>query len=115
MVKNITERHCCMKELAIQCIPLDALHDKANSIQSSDTPLPGFEDALAEALVKWFKNDFFKWSDPIKCPVCDGKTKLQEMGTPTAEERQGGAGRVEIHICDEGTHCPGVFRFARYK
>ena len=83
------------------------------STESSE--VPGYEDGLALALVKWFKADFFQWVDPIKCPTCSGSTAMRSMGTPNVEEASGGAGRVEIHACSENTGCPGVFRFPRYK
>ncbi|KAG8923254.1 peptide-N4-(N-acetyl-beta- glucosaminyl)asparagine amidase [Tulasnella sp. 418] len=102
-----------LQDLALQdCIPLEQLHSQAEEILKS-SPSLGFEDALAEALVKWFKKDFFKWADPIICPRCEGKTTMRGMVEPTAEEREKGGGRVELHKCDnEG--CGGVFRFARY-
>lgn len=78
--------------------------------------VPGDEDGLALALVKWFKADFFTWVDPIKCPRCGGGTRMKGMGNPNEEERAGGAGRVEIHVCSESTTgCSGETRFPRYK
>ncbi|KIO21154.1 hypothetical protein M407DRAFT_29211 [Tulasnella calospora MUT 4182] len=100
-------------DAALEEIPLQELHAAAEaSVQAND--VPGYEDGLANALVKWFKKDYFKWVDPIKCPSCGGKTEYREMGAPTAEETQGGAGRVEVHACAEGSNCSGVFRFARF-
>lgn len=97
-------------------IPLQELHDRAEGIQSSNCPQPCFEDALAEVLVTWFRDDFFVWADrkTEKCPVCDGPMELRESPTPTDEERRGGAHRIELHAC-KGSGCDGAFRFARYK
>lgn len=97
-------------------MPLQMLHDRAERIQSSNTPLPCFEDALADVLVKWFKDDFFVWADgkTEKCPVCGGSMGYQGSPIPTEEERRGGANRVEMHVCKD-TKCNGNFRFARYK
>lgn len=53
------------------------------------------------------------WVDPIKCPKCGGPTRSAGSATPTEEERRDGAGRVELHQCeDEG--CNGQRRFRRY-
>ncbi|KAG8940232.1 Peptide-N(4)-(N-acetyl-beta- glucosaminyl)asparagine amidase [Tulasnella sp. 424] len=88
-------------DMALEEIPLQELHSAAEaSVQANE--VPGYEDGLANALVKWFKDNYFKWIDPVKCPRCGGKTVLREMGAPTAEETQGGAGRVEVHACAEG-------------
>lgn len=98
-------------------IPLQELHDKAEAIQSSNEPLPCFEDALAEVLVRWFRDEFFVWIDrkTEKCPVCQREPlKLISTPTPSSEERRGGAGRVEVFKC-ANAHCSGTYRFPRYK
>jgi peptide-N4-(N-acetyl-beta-glucosaminyl)asparagine amidase len=75
-----------------------------------------FEDGLAEALVKWFKPEFFAWIDPIKCPKCDGATRMSGFVQPTSEESNGQASRVELHVCNkENGECDGQIRFPRYK
>ncbi|KAG9005084.1 peptide-N4-(N-acetyl-beta- glucosaminyl)asparagine amidase [Tulasnella sp. JGI-2019a] len=101
-------------DLALDCIPLQDLHTTAERLVESKE-VPGFEDGLADALVKWFKT-WFKWADPIKCPLCSGKTNFASMGTPDAEESLGGAGRIELHRCAGETqpNCTGLFRFPRY-
>ncbi|KAL1410384.1 Peptide-N(4)-(N-acetyl-beta-glucosaminyl)asparagine amidase [Vanrija albida] len=71
----------------------------------------GYEDALALAAARWFKHEYFRWVDPIKCAQCGGATRGSGSGQPTAEERAGGAGRVELHTC---TQCSAVRRFPRY-
>lgn len=87
-------------------------------------------DALAEALVKWFKPNYFVWigvfspfplaphlpsgTDPIKCKSCQGSTESIGMAEPTQDDLLGGAGRVEQHKClDPG--CGTIVRFPRYK
>ncbi len=79
----------------------------------------GAEDALAISLLRWFKNEFMRWVDPIPCPMCGGSTQNVGSTEPTPEERKGGAGRVEMWACTEdraeGGKCPGLRRFARYK
>ncbi|KAF8323050.1 hypothetical protein DL93DRAFT_2070476 [Clavulina sp. PMI_390] len=103
-----------LQDIALSNIPIADIYDTADRLQASNTPLPCYEDALAEALVKWFKPNFFKWADPIKCTKCGKGTNLKEVtGPSTQEEREGGAGRVEIHICED-TECGTVNKFPRF-
>jgi hypothetical protein len=80
---------------------------------AKDPPFTPFgrEDALALAAARWFKHEFFRWVDPIKCAQCGSATQSAAAGTPTEEERAGGAGRVEVHRC---TVCGADRRFPRY-
>lgn len=96
---------------AKRLIPMEQLHKTAKEIQEGESPLPGYEDALAAALVKWFKPNFFVWIDPIKCTVCQGETTHKGMGTPSEDDLAGGAGRVELHQCNL---CGNIVRFPRY-
>ncbi|KAG8720884.1 peptide-N4-(N-acetyl-beta- glucosaminyl)asparagine amidase [Ceratobasidium sp. 394] len=105
-----------LQDLARQEIPIQRLQAEATALQQSDSPLACQDDALAQVLVKWFKNEYFKWADPIKCPKCSGKTEMTGMVTPNEYERAGGAGRVEMHVCTrENGVCDGRFRFPRFK
>lgn len=70
----------------------------------------GFEDALVLAAARWFKHEYFRWADPIKCG-CGGDTAYEGQGEPSAEDREGGAGRVELHNCKA---CGKDTRFPRY-
>ncbi|KAG9101005.1 hypothetical protein FS749_011088 [Ceratobasidium sp. UAMH 11750] len=104
-----------LQDLARQEIPIQRLQAEATALQQSDSPLPCQDDALAQVLVKWFKNEYFKWADPIKCPKCAGKTEMTGMVAPNEYERAGGAGRVEMHVCTrENGPCDGSFRFPRF-
>ncbi|KAF8582669.1 hypothetical protein K439DRAFT_1350761 [Ramaria rubella] len=100
---------------AMTYIPLQELHDRAERLQSSNIPLPCFEDALADVLVKWFRDDFFVWIDRKveKCPTCGEAMGLTSSPLPSEEERKGGASRVEMYTCKDSM-CTGNFRFARY-
>lgn len=103
------------QDLALSHVPISELYETADKLMATNTPLPCYEDALAEALVKWFKPNFFIWIDPIKCPKCGGETKLKEVqGPSTAEDRAGGARRVELHLCGDES-CGTIDRFPRYK
>lgn len=95
-------------------MPIQVLYERAEVLQSGLNPLPSLEDALADVTVHWFKEDFFRWADPIKCPSCSGETAAAGLVPPNPEERQGRAGRVELHLC-KNTHCGDAYRFPRYK
>ena len=71
------------------------------------------EDAQALALAQWFKHTYMRWVDPVPCPKCGGKTNGIGGDSPNPKEIADGAGRVELHKC-ENADCGGVRRFARY-
>ena len=73
----------------------------------------GREDAQAIALARWFKHDYMKWVDPIKCPFCGGPTNAIGSVEPTRLEKSKGAGRCELHRCTDGA-CRAERRFPRY-
>nr|XP_031862971.1 uncharacterized protein CI109_001446 [Kwoniella shandongensis]KAA5530043.1 hypothetical protein CI109_001446 [Kwoniella shandongensis] len=73
----------------------------------------GKEDATVLGLCQWFKSSFMRWIDPIPCPICGGSTHSEGSASPTTEEREDGAGRVELHKCND-TSCGAVRRFGRY-
>lgn len=103
----------CEQDDAVSHIPLQDLHAAADARQAGEDPLPSFEDALAEALVKWFKPSFFKWADPITCADCSKPMASRGHAAPTPDERAGGAGVVELYACENGDG--STFRFPRYK
>ncbi|BEI82098.1 hypothetical protein CcaverHIS002_0212580 [Cutaneotrichosporon cavernicola] len=85
-------------------------HKKGGESFSGLPPGFGYEDALVLAAARWFKHEYFRWADPIKC-ACGGDTTYEGQGEPSAEDLQGGAGRVELHKC---TACEKDTRFPRY-
>lgn len=65
------------------------------------------------ALLKWFKNDFFTWTNRPNCLRCGTNNNLQELGHvhPNNEDREYGASRVEGYKCLD---CRIITRFPRY-
>lgn len=67
-----------------------------------------------QALLEWFKKDFFTWTNKPKCIKCgvDG-SQMEDLGYvhPNNEEREYGASRVEGYKCKT---CRIVTRFPRY-
>ncbi|CAE6431862.1 unnamed protein product [Rhizoctonia solani] len=115
LVRHPNPHYVYMQDLAREQIPMERIRAEATALQQSDSPLACEQDALAQVLVQWFKHEYFKWADPIKCPRCGGETRASGMVPPTPYERDGGAGRVELHVCvGEKGACDGSFRFPRY-
>uniref|UniRef100_A0A8R1HQN3 Thioredoxin domain-containing protein n=1 Tax=Caenorhabditis japonica TaxID=281687 RepID=A0A8R1HQN3_CAEJA len=69
------------------------------------------EMELLRNLMDWFKNDFFTWFDSPTCEKCTLKASGGLAGTPTKNEQEDGASRVEIFICNG---CNSEMRFPRY-
>ena len=92
-------------------VPWAALCEKAGRTADADgdaaTP-PG--EAELKQLLRWFKHEFFKWVDKPACEETGAPTESAGMGAPTAEERAGGAGRVELYRGPTGH----ITRFPRY-
>ncbi|VDL69876.1 unnamed protein product [Nippostrongylus brasiliensis] len=95
------------KTLAISLIPVDDLRKQAADENGVLNKLQ-----LAKALLHWFKNDFFSWCDSPICEVCFKQTPKGKglKGTPTPEEKESGADRVEVYCCT----CGAEVRFPRY-
>ncbi|KIR32672.1 peptide-N4-(N-acetyl-beta-glucosaminyl)asparagine amidase [Cryptococcus deuterogattii MMRL2647] len=91
--------------------------DMTSSIASisSNPPFRPFDrvDAEVLALCRWFKNDYMRWVDPIRCPACAGPTFSAGTVPPDRTERWDGAARVEVHVCKD-KNCATQRRFPRY-
>ena len=70
-----------------------------------------FRDYVLKQLLHWYKHEFFRWTNSPKCAQCQSDTQSIGHAQPTAEERQGRAGIVELYRC---TRCSAVTRFPRY-
>ena len=103
-----------LQEKALDNIPFDILHDRADTLQKSHNDLD-FQDCLAQVLVEWAKNDFLKWIDPVRCSECSGETEGVGSDSPRQEESAlGGAGRVELYRCKNLACNAPIVRFPRY-
>ncbi|CAK9052834.1 Peptide-N(4)-(N-acetyl-beta-glucosaminyl)asparagine amidase (PNGase) (N-glycanase 1) (Peptide:N-glycanase) [Durusdinium trenchii] len=73
---------------------------------------PGHSAASMNDLLKWFKNDFFRWTDSPFCQTCSTKaTKNEGFVEPTEKELRYGGKRVESWRC---TGCDALLRFPRF-
>ena len=76
--------------------PVVLLYERA---LTSENPRSSFSDELLKQLLKWFKFEFFSWTNQPKCHVCSGPTTFVGGSDPTMEEQRGHAGRVEVYTC----------------
>ena len=88
------------KVIALSCVP-DAIQYMTYSKEQ------------IKALLKWFKNDFFKWMDRPLCPNCNTWDKMERWGdaTPTNEDREFNATKIESYTCKD---CKATVKFPRY-
>jgi len=74
------------------------------------------DDDYIQSLLRWFKRDFFKWTNRPRCPLCSKDPSVSAIptgttGPTTPEEVAGKATRVETYNC---TNCATPHRFPRY-
>ena len=64
-------------------------------------------------LLKWFKEEFFKWVDRPECPRCKESAKMERWGDamPRNEDREFNATKIESYKCRD---CKIEVRFPRY-
>lgn len=71
----------------------------------------GYTDFIVLELLKWYKHDFFKWTNEPEATPAQGKPRLVRIEAPSPQEaRDGNAGRTEIYQCEDGT----IIRYPRY-
>lgn len=125
------------QEAALEAIPFDRVYatveanlakqeqeikdrERTTRDDKNDTPSGitkySYEDFLVKEVLRWFKEDFFKWVNKDACPFCnnDNQDKLQLIGCEPAsqqERSEGDASNTEIYKC---LQCSKVHRFPRY-
>ncbi|KAH3840242.1 hypothetical protein DPMN_113689 [Dreissena polymorpha] len=107
---------------ALQTMPVRQLQEEAaetlTQLKEVDDTKSGdngksldIKDCLVLALLKWFKNSFFRWMDAPSCRQCGGKTSFHGNDAPTPEDLRFEGNRVEKYRCDV---CGEFTRFVRY-
>ncbi|CAE7284772.1 NGLY1 [Symbiodinium pilosum] len=72
----------------------------------------GYEIAFMRMLVRWFKHEFFSWTNTPRCENCgSSETKTVGRADPTPEEQHFLANTVEVAACSK---CGHQTRFPRY-
>ncbi|KAM4689270.1 peptide-N(4)-(N-acetyl-beta-glucosaminyl)asparagine amidase isoform 2-T2 [Discoglossus pictus] len=105
-----------LQQKALETIPVAELKKKAEEklLQTksldADTTL-NEEDFLMLELLRWFKEDFFKWVNSLPCSQCGGQTIVKDALSPSTDDLRWGANRVENHYCEK---CQHSNRFPRY-
>ncbi|BFZ53082.1 Peptide-N(4)-(N-acetyl-beta-glucosaminyl)asparagine amidase [Savitreella phatthalungensis] len=102
-------------DTALDKLDLGKIYEYAEEIEAEgkDGDKLGHQDYVIRGLLRYFKRDFFTWVNSPVCSRCSGETAMHAMGSPSADEQRGGAGRVELHRCKNGG-CGHVERFPRY-
>ncbi|CDS36169.1 Peptide N(4) (N acetyl beta) [Echinococcus multilocularis] len=98
--------------LARKAVPLDNLLKEAADL-SRTSPKNVGPYSLLRALLRWFKEDFFTWTQDQVCDNC-GSIMVAKSGHPTeAEFVEGSAHFVEIYTCPTSSSHPQK-RFPRF-
>ena len=96
--------------IAMSHIPLETLDAKAGIAAGAPWGARHNTKFLRE-LLRWFKMDFFKWTNAPACGFCGAKTEHVGMGQPSPHEAADQASRVEVYSCKT---CGSQTRFPRY-
>ncbi|MEE6509773.1 hypothetical protein FKM82_027779, partial [Ascaphus truei] len=105
-----------LQQKALAHIPVSEMKERAQKklLEAKriepDTTVTG-EDFLLLELLRWYKENFFKWVNSLPCSRCGGQTQVKDALPPSAEDLQWGANRVENHYCEK---CQHINRFPRY-
>ncbi|TPX44935.1 hypothetical protein SeMB42_g04160 [Synchytrium endobioticum] len=98
------------QDKAREYLPVEKLHAGARQTCEADSERD-FQEELMKSMMKWFKNDFFKWVNSPECDYCLSATQAFGNAPPNAEELKWQADRVELYEC---TICGKLSRFPRY-
>lgn len=107
---------------ALQLIPLERIYGEAQKecqlLQAKATaqnhrPRYAYQDCVIQAMLRWFKRDFFTWVGNPSCSACLSSTTRHGRAPPTQVEAAYGALGVEIYRCD-APMCGSYERFPRY-
>jgi len=105
-VRGYEER--ALQRQALDDIPVCAFDALVRSSKKDEC----YEVAFMRQLLRWFKHDFFKWTNAPSCEHCgSGDTKTIGQAAPSPMDKQYGAGTVEVAQC---AACGMQTRFPRY-
>lgn len=107
------------QSIVMDTIDLNLIYENVDKMTAHGNDDSGndavYTDNLVKELLRYFKQDFFKWCDKPECENCHStdKNKMKFIGPrqPTEEERKYDCGNTELYQCEE---CNGFTRFPRY-
>ena len=74
--------------------------ERLNKLANEDTNIDRcIKEKLLRQLLKWFKTEFFSWTNEPKCGFCGSQTKNVGADRPNQEEKTYLASVVEIYQC----------------
>ncbi|SCU87945.1 LAFA_0E09758g1_1 [Lachancea sp. 'fantastica'] len=95
----------------LDTVDLETIYKNVDSMEGSEDD---YVDRLVKELLRYFKNDFFKWCNRPDCDHCGCPgDQMNPVGneSPNFQERQFDCGGVEIYGCPQ---CGQRTRFPRY-
>ncbi|CCC69183.1 hypothetical protein NCAS_0C01930 [Naumovozyma castellii] len=114
---SMSGRNCTIYEngdwysIVLEVMDLDLIYKNVDEqdLKSDDE----YPDVLVRELLRYFKQDFFKWCDKPECHTCGNSDRVQFHSTepPNSEEAKYECGSVEVFRCDG---CGSMIRFPRY-
>lgn len=99
-----------LKQKALSVIPVSDIRCAAQDRFGKEEKLVTEQHAITAALLRWFKRDFFKWTNSPDCWTCGMETKMLHVERPSIEEAKYRASRTEVFKCG----CGAITRFPRY-
>ncbi|EJS41447.1 png1p [Saccharomyces arboricola H-6] len=119
-----SQRLCAVYEnptwhsIVLETLDLDLIYENVDKEFAKDGHEEGdnvYSDYLVKELLRYFKQDFFKWCNKPDCHRCgqDTSENMASIGTeaPNNEESKFDCGIVEVYKCNR---CGDIARFPRY-
>ena len=124
MITNLKNEHCYiyynndnLEALVLETLNLPMIYDNVDTkINEVGTENADYEEILVKELLRYFKDDFFKWVNQPDCSKCgknDGNQRFLRGERANWEEKENDprCGNVEVYQCNS---CGNVTRFPRY-
>lgn len=124
MIINLKNEHCSiyydndhLQSLILETLNLPLIYDNIDKkIDEIGTENADYEEILVKELLRYFKDDFFKWVNQPDCTKCgknEGNQRFLRGERPNWEEKSNDpkCGNVEVYQC---SLCGNVTRFPRY-
>lgn len=97
--------------MANSLIPTEELVEKA-ALKCNCSPSAVTPREFLRHLLRWFKEEFFRWADEFTCETCNARMTACGFVTPNQTEREGAASNVELYKCSGDVTHPS-YRFPR--